>query len=110
MLAKKNYYECHITMLGDKNILRPLVEQSKWKFSAIDGDPVLGDGIKCYATMFYSNRFKDTDVLDKLLAVANDLAAAGAQIIRKKIEFVIWDERDSGDVSVCDGNCVECKS
>jgi hypothetical protein len=102
----KKYYECHVTMLGDPKEIRPLVEQTKWKFSAIDGDPVLGDGIKCYATMFYNNKMHEIDVLKRLEGTADYLEIMGVKVIRRKVELVIYDDKSS--TVQCNGACPCC--
>lgn len=44
-LDGKAYYECHITIeSANKDKTKQAVEVLGWKFSAIDGDPVLGTG------------------------------------------------------------------
>ncbi len=100
------YYECHITMLGDPAKIKPLVESYKWKFSAIDGDSVFGDGVKCYATMMYSALNDQQYCVNKTLDVANNLELLfHVKVIRRKVELVVFDDR-SKDVK-CDGGCCE---
>ncbi len=99
----KNYFECHITMLGDPKEIEPLVKNTGWKFSAINGDPVLGDGVKCYATMLFSSLKTEKFCLDMLLITANLLQGAGVEVLRRKVERVIYDDRS--DKIVCDGGC-----
>lgn len=107
--STKQYYECHITMLGDKEKLKPIVEFHKWKFSAIDGDPTLGDGIKCYATRHYNAKLNPDTVLYALHWVADDLERNGIQVIRRKIERVIYDDRSATvRLGSCNGACPEC--
>lgn len=98
----KNYHECHVTMKGDKKVIQPLVESLHWKFSCIDGDPVLGDGVKCYATMFYNGLRQDL-AIKETIAVADKLKDKGVTVLRRKVEFVIFDDRNL-DVA-CDGSC-----
>jgi len=102
----KQYYECHITMTGNKENIKPLVEAHKWKFSAIDGDPTLGDGIKCYATRHFNTRVGELSVLNRLHEVADILKNYGINVIRRKIEKVIYDDRN--ETVKCDGACPEC--
>lgn len=104
----KSYYECHITMLGDPKKVEPLVKSLKWKFSAIDGDPTLGDGIKLYATRHYNSRMEQGRVLDELLITATKLEEFGIEVIRRKIELVIYDDRSSTVSFKCKGGCPEC--
>jgi hypothetical protein len=102
----KQYYECHVTMLGDPVAIRPYVEGLKWKFSAIDGDPVLGEGVKCYATRLFKKSLGESKVTDELLHTANELFKQGCKVLRRKVEFVIYDDR-SYKVK-CTGGCPEC--
>lgn len=101
-----NYYECHITLDGDKDRLDPLVRAIGWKFSAIDGDPVLGRGIKCYATKHYNARNSPHDIVNALLTAAQLLTNCGAVVTRRKVELVIYDDRSSK--VRCTGGCIEC--
>jgi hypothetical protein len=101
-----SYYECHITLMGDAETIRPEVERRKWKFSVIDGDPVLGEGIKCYATRLFNRKYFSNEVQRELFRVASELKKLGFTVLRRKIEYVIFDDR-STRVN-CVGGCVEC--
>lgn len=87
------YYECHITMMGKPLDLKKHVEERKWKFSAIDGDPSLGDGIKCYATRHYNSKIPKDEVLRQMINTANFLRFLDIDVIREKIELVIHDTK-----------------
>lgn len=95
-------------MLGNPKVLRPMVEKLKWKFSAIDGDPSLGEGLKCYATRFYNVKL----ALESVVFLVNDAARAlnfgGAKVLRRKVEKVVYDDRS--ETVDCDGACPECHS
>lgn len=103
------YYEAHITLLGRPDFVRPLVEALQWKFSAIDGDPVLGPGVKCYATKQFNSKIPREAVLQDLQETAAALVGS-VEIIRKKIELVIYDTRSRRMRDVCAGSCPECHS
>ncbi len=103
----KNYYECHVTMTGDVKELRSLVERHGWKFSAIDGDPVMGSGVKCYATMLYNLTVGQQECVDRTVYLAIKLGALGANILRRKAELVVFDDRSALAASACDGACCE---
>ncbi len=88
------YYEYPITLHGNKDYIKPLVEESGWIFSCIDGDIILGEGVKCYATMHYSHtRFELQDIIDKVQWVANSLRRFDIIVLREKVELVIWNTR-----------------
>lgn len=103
----KQYYECHITMEGDPKVLRPIVEATKWKFSAIHDDIILGEGLKCYATMHYSVRKAEAFVLGQLTYVASTIAKQGVSVLRRKVERVLFDDRID-KVGECNGACPGC--
>lgn len=100
------YYECHVTLLGLPEQIRPHVEALRWKFSAIDGDPVLGAGIKCYATRHFHVRHGQDEVLQWLLNAAALLRGQGLEVLRRKVELVVFDDRSVK--TQCTGACVEC--
>lgn len=88
------YYELHITFNGycpveDKRC----VEKVGWKYSKIDGDPKLGDGVKSYATKHLPSRAGIQGVhLELKTAMWNLALVYGLKPIRAKIELVQFDE------------------
>lgn len=94
-MMDKPYYELHITMsCGDSNERNNVALQAEaigWKFSAIDGDPNLGPGIKLYATAHRNGRTPVDVVREDLEDAANKLGEAGISVIRRKIEMVLFD-------------------
>ncbi len=95
-------------MLGDPETIKPLVERFGWKFSCINGDPVLGDGVKCYATMLYAKSKGEDWVKGRLLYIALKMKNEGVKVLRRKVELVIYDDRDVS--AVCDGGCCEANA
>lgn len=90
----KQYYECHITMLGEPEAIKRSMKKSGWSFSQIDGDPDLGKGIKCYATRQFNTRTTVPSIIRELNDKAKFIGeVAGARILRKKVEMVVYDER-----------------
>lgn len=88
------YFECHVTLQGDKDHIKPIVESTGWTFSAIDGDPNMGDGVKCYATtQLNATKFDCQQAVNAVEQCANVLHAAGMTILRKKVELVVFDSR-----------------
>lgn len=78
--------EAHISYLGN---LTDIPEG--WKTSRIDGDPLLGPGVKNYLTKHY------TDIMVAIADLSLTLAALqtikGINILRHKIELVIIDHK-----------------
>lgn len=95
----KQYYECHITMRGPAAEIEPLVKAERWKFSAIDGDPVLGRGVLCYATHHFKKSLDTVDVIIAMGIVAARLQDQGVEVIRQKVELVVYDTKTMKEVN-----------
>ena len=85
-----NHYECHITFqISDRNKIEVLSGQY-WKFSAIDGDPVLGAKTFCYLTAHDT----DFEALKTHMKYMVEIAAGrGTPAVRCKIEQILYDSR-----------------
>lgn len=90
----KEYYECHITMAGDRDYIKKWTEHAKLKFSCIDGDINLGDGVKCYATIQFSkNRYLQQDVIKLVQVLVVYFEKLKIKVLRSKVELIIYDNR-----------------
>lgn len=106
------YYECHVTLQVEpprREALKDIILHHDWKFSCIDGDPVLGEGVKAYAT----RQFKGTMDREVVLQLLQDMADLlehyhHYQVVRRKVELVIYDDRSSKVTFECKGGCPEC--
>lgn len=88
-----DYYECHITFIGqDRTTIEQTVRNCGWKFSAIDGDPTLGNKVFEYATKHYPKTKKLEEIILEMDAVANKLAENSA-VLRQKIELIVYDTK-----------------
>lgn len=91
-MAIKQYYECHITMEGKPDTIKKTVELLGWKFSKIDGDPTLGDGVKCYATRHYNKKYSLDFIIEVVAETSQEINRfCGAEILREKVELVVHD-------------------
>ncbi len=84
-------YEAHLTFRADDRAEVAAHADSVWRFSAIDGDPLLGANVFCYLTAHET----DIDVLRQEMkdAVAHLASVYGVQPVRQKIERVIYDTK-----------------
>lgn len=106
----KPYYECHITFMMPGGQAAPdtvqwLEKNTGWLFSAIDGDPVLGPGRKCYLTKHYpasahtSHTVAEAEeVKRKMGKVADFVRGTNVDVIRQKIELVIFDTKSNSEI------------
>lgn len=109
----KSYYELHITMEAadstEREKVQLKVEDLGWKFSAIDGDIVLGGGVKLYATKHLNAKLDEPHVVRFLHDVADEIKTAGITVTRRKVERVIYDDRSSKvRPESCTGGCIAC--
>lgn len=91
-------YECHITVPmpsgGMLHEFEDIGEDHGWKTSYIQGDPLLGE--KRY---FYFTRF-GTDLMDlanQMSALTNVLRNYDIQVLRQKIEEILFDTKTGHD-------------
>lgn len=85
-------YECHLTLPLEHKAIgeRVALSENAWKTSEIERDPVLGKGSHFYLTTHDS----DLEYLfARMRAMAHLLKNEGAQVIREKIELIVYDSR-----------------
>jgi len=83
------YYEVHITFLGPLKGTPP----RPWKYSRIDGDPVLGKGIKDYLTRQYKGGTEKMLMINDIEIASRRLKSRGHTVLREKIDDVIYDTK-----------------
>jgi hypothetical protein len=92
-------YECHITMMAKDDLqtvaIENLVHAIGWSFSKIDGDPLLGPGVKCYATTHYADIVAEEEVILRLGMTVGELTKNGCEVVRCKVEKIVFDRRFS---------------
>lgn len=88
-------FEIHLTFSHHAAAdVRRLSDTLKWKYSQIDGDPVLGNKVFCYLTTHAPDFMSARNALEHAVQW---LIGQGVVPIRKKIEVVVYDDRTSGD-------------
>lgn len=91
----KIYYECHVTFMADPKDHSTSMGPTGmgWKFSQIDGDPVLGEGVKSYFTRQFRNSLHLDSIKAEVDQVAEVLIAEGYEVLRRKVELVVYDSK-----------------
>lgn len=91
-MTGKSYYECHVTFLYPGYMDPKLF--FGWKFSQINGDPVLGDGIKSYLTKHFNDKTNSLEsVINEVEHIATSLKIVGFKVLRTKVEHVVYDSK-----------------
>lgn len=89
-------FEAHITMRRDQSeIVKGFDGVLGWSFSAIDGDPVMGKQAYCYLTAYGPI---GTDLLVKVQTLSNVLRDNGVEVLREKVEEIVYDSKTGHDV------------
>jgi hypothetical protein len=91
--SEVKYYEGHITLPLEQTFIdsaRQLVPLTKWKWSQIDGDEVMGPGKRAYLTRSMGSA---KSLAEEMLNLCNYLTSIDVVWERRKIEAIIVDER-----------------
>lgn len=84
-------YECHITVEREHGpVAEALAKEMHWKYSQIDGDPVLGKEVFAYLTTH------DHDLLQmqrRMNYAVGALQEKGIAVVREKIELIVYDKK-----------------
>lgn len=85
-------FEVHLMFEKEHaDLVKRLAERYQaWKYSQIDGDPVLGKRVFCYLTTHSTDFLKAKDVMDMMARLACDM---DVRPLRSKIEIVVYDHR-----------------
>jgi hypothetical protein len=85
-----NGYEAHITFSKDHaDFVRRCAAELEWKFSQIDGDPVLGDKVFCYLSAHDDSQMR---LMQRMGDVVEKLKPFGIIPLRTKIEEILYDK------------------
>ena len=101
-------FECHITVYKPKSnteakLLFTVAQEVKMKPSWITGDPVLGAG-KWFYISGYSTSYDD--LLGRMKAVASKLRDNNIEVVREKIEQILYDTKTG--YFTCGVDCTAC--
>lgn len=84
-------FECHITLMSSQGEqATEIAKNLHWKTSEIARDPVLGNDTYFYLTTHTDNL---PAMMTKLAGARGQLQQAGIEIIREKIEVIIYDTK-----------------
>lgn len=79
-------------MEAKPDTIQGTVESLGWKFSKIDGDPTLENGVKCYATKHYNKKYSLSLIIDVVAETSQEINRfCGAEILREKVQLVVHD-------------------
>lgn len=93
MINHDGYYECHITLdAGYNKVVQPIAESGNFKFSALKGDDFMGDDVKIYLT---AHDKTEVGMRTKMAKMTLLLIEANIPYVRRKIEHIILDERET---------------
>ena len=87
------YYELHVTMLTGIGEPEARTKYIRWKYSAIDSDPDLGEGVRCYATKHVHASVPVQTVIGILEEAMTRLSELGCCVVRGKVEHILYDRR-----------------
>jgi hypothetical protein len=85
-------YELHITCKPKSSLeqddLKVLAHKHGWSTSKIDGDPILGLGVKFYLTTHTNSQFDAQEKINLLVPEVNKITPT----VRAKIERIVYDK------------------
>lgn len=100
----KRKFEAHITCPREDSGVVAERSNEHWVFSAIDGDPVMGKRPYCYLTGYSTSA---EELLGRMTAMAAMLRADGVEVLREKMEEIIYDTKTGHTAEPCCGHCGE---
>lgn len=86
-------FECHITLPREQGSIAAAVAADPklpWKFSQIDGDPVLGQQVFAYLTRHDTNYVR---LYANMKHTVVELTQQGVDVVREKIELIMYDTK-----------------
>lgn len=84
-------FECHVTTtVAHAQEAERLAAAFGWKTSEIKRDPLLGDASFFYLTLHDKSL---TTIYAQMSHMAADLRAAGCDVLRSKIELIVYDTK-----------------
>ena len=87
-------FEAHITLPREKSDWVQAAAMENWKFSAIDGDALMGKKPYCYLTAYDSSAI---ELFKSMTQMCKILERVGVDVLRKKVEKIIYDTKTNVD-------------